>query len=30
MQFSEKILSLTAEAEEKLADIFAEIDRISF
>ena len=30
MQFSEKVLSLTAEAESKLTDIFAEIDRISF
>ena len=30
MQFSEKVLSLTAEAESKLSDIFAEIDRISF
>ena len=30
MQFSQKVLSLTAEAESKLSDIFAEIDRISF
>ncbi len=30
MQFSEKVLSLTVEAESKLSDIFAEIDRISF
>ena len=30
MQISQKVLSLTAEAESKLSDIFAEIDRISF
>ncbi len=30
MQFSEKVLSITAEAESRLSDIFAEIDRISF
>ena len=30
MQFSQKVLSLAAEAESKLSDIFAEIDRISF
>ena len=30
MEYSEKVLSLAAEAERKLADIFAEIDRISF
>ena len=30
MEYSEKVLSLAAEAEKNLADIFAEIDRISF
>ncbi|MBE6535062.1 MAG: hypothetical protein E7677_00360 [Ruminococcaceae bacterium] len=30
MQISQKVLSLTAEAESRLSDIFAEIDRISF
>ncbi len=30
MEYSEKVLSLVAKAEKNLADIFAEIDRISF
>ena len=30
MEYSNKVLSLVAEAEKNLADIFAEIDRISF
>ena len=30
MEYSEKVLSLVAKAEKDLADIFAEIDRISF
>ena len=30
MEYSEKVLSLAAEAEKNLSDIFAEIDRISF
>ena len=30
MQFSEKILSLCAEAERELAPIFADIDAVSF
>ena len=30
MEYSQKILSLVAEAERDMADIFAEIDRISF
>ena len=30
MEYSQKILSLVAEAEREMADIFAEIDRISF
>ena len=30
MEYSERVLSLVSEAERELADIFAEIDRISF
>ena len=30
MEYSEKIISLVAEAEREMADIFSEIDRISF
>ena len=30
MENSEKLLSLLAEAEEKLKDIFADIDKVSF
>ena len=30
MEYSQKVLSLVAEAEREMADIFAEIDRISF
>ncbi|MBE6576851.1 MAG: hypothetical protein E7653_01770 [Ruminococcaceae bacterium] len=30
MEFSQKVISLAAEAEKELTDIFAEIDRVSF
>ena len=30
MEISQKVYSLVAEAERELADIFAEIDRVSF
>ncbi len=30
MEFSQKVISLAAEAEKELADIFAEIDKVSF
>ena len=30
MEISEKVYALVAEAERELADIFAELDRVSF